>query len=241
MLPAAMNYPRPLRSIHQIELSTHCNLWCRYCPYPQQETLRNQPKMHMERRVFERALDWAETLNDRRDPDRAELSLTGIGEALLHPDFVAFVALARKRLPVHPIVFSTNGLLLTDEICERLAPYHVRVCVSMHRPERAGPAITAAKRHGIFLVANHSPASQAMDWAGQISVPWKSAPPITCEYLKSGWGVVLVDGRITTCCIDASGAGVVGHVDDPIESLTKPGTGLKPYSLCGPCHMQVPA
>jgi hypothetical protein len=232
-------YPRPLRSIHQIEVTTFCNLRCRYCPSPKQEQLRGQKAMHMDIRIFERALDWAEALNERREDKRGELSLTGIGEALLHPEFVDFVALARKRLPANPLVFSTNGLLLTDELCAQLAPYRPRIYVSLHRPEKAGPAIQAAKRYGLFEQANPAAALMAFNWAGQVD--WfVSAPPSVCEFLKSGWGVVLVDGRITTCCLDASGKGVVGHVDDPIESLTSPGTGLRPYELCQACHMSQP-
>jgi len=237
-------YPRPLRSIHQIEVTTFCNLRCRYCPSPQQEKLRQQKPMHMDRRVFERALDWAVALNDRRDDKRGELSLTGVGEALLHPEFVDFVALARKALPGNPLVFSTNGLLLDDKMCAALAPYRPRIYVSLHRPEKAGPAIQAAKRHGLFEQANPAPALAAFDWAGQVKGWFVSAPPGTCEYLRSGWGVVLVDGRITTCCLDASAKGVVGHVDDPIESLTAPGTGLKPWGDsavgCQVCHMAAP-
>ena len=240
-----MNYPRPLRSIHQIELTTHCQLKCEYCPLPIQETLRGQKAMHMERRVFERALDWVEALNDRRDDALGELSLTGIGEALLHPDFVEFLALARRRLPGTPLVFSTNGILLTDELCEKIAPYRPRVNVSLHHLNKAKRAIDAAKRHGIYDMCNPAPAISSFNWAGQVPGWPVSAPPIVCEYLKSGWGVVLVDGRITTCCLDASGKGVVGHVDDPIESLTSPGTGLKPWGDdsvgCRACHMSLPA
>jgi hypothetical protein len=54
-------------------------------------------------------------------------------------------------------------------------------------------------------------------------------------YLRDGAAVVMADGRVTTCCLDASGGGAIGHVDD------QPGTlKTKPWSLCGPCHMTVP-
>jgi len=200
--------------------------------------------MHMSRATFERALDWVDALNDRRDDKRGELSLTGIGEALLHPEFIEFVLLARKRLPGIPLVFSTNGLLLTDEVCRALAPARPRIFISLHRQEKAALAIRAAKAHGLFEQANPAPALAPFNWAGQLPHWFNAAPPLTCEYLASGWGVVLVDGRITTCCLDASGRGVVGHVDDPLESLTTPGTGLRPWGDeqvgCQRCHMIVP-
>lgn len=191
--------------------------------------------MDMDWATFQRAVAWAEYLNR----DGAELSLTGIGEALLHPEFVKMLAYARARLPQNLLVFSTNGILLTDDLAREIAPYNPTVYISLHRPEMAGPALEAVKRHGLSHGVNASPATSAFDWAGQVK--WHtSAPTIVCEYLKTGWAVVLVDGRITTCCLDASGAGVVGHIDQPFESLTKPNTGLKPYSLCATCHMTVP-
>lgn len=231
-----MEYPRPIREIHQIELSTFCNLRCKYCPYPWQEKLRNQPKMHMDWRTFERAIEWAVRLNG----SNKELSLTGVGEALLHPEFVNMLAYARECLPDNPLVFSTNGLLLTEELCETIARYRPQIYVSMHHLIKSGPAVEAAKKYGLLAGVNNSPATSAFDWAGQVPNWYVSAPKSPCEYLRSGWAVVLVDGRITTCCLDASAKGVVGHVDDPIESLTIPGTGLKPFSLCEKCHMWAP-
>jgi len=237
-------YPRPVRSIHQIEVTTRCNLRCVYCPSPIQPQLRNQAPMDMTRATFERALEWAVALNDRRDDERGELSLTGVGEALLHPEFVDFVRLAREALPGNPLVFSTNGLLLTDELCAKLAPYRPKVFVSLHRPEKAAHAIHAAKKAGILAGHNAEPGVSPFNWAGQVPGWPNLTPPRQCEFLRAGWAVVLVDGRITTCCLDASGAGVIGHVDDPIESLTKNGTGLKPWGNekmgCSACHMIVP-
>jgi hypothetical protein len=234
-----MKYPRPIRSIHQIELTTYCNLRCRYCPYPWQEKLRGQAKMHMSWEVFKRAIEWAVELNKPNDHMRNELSLTGVGEPLMHPDFVEMLAYARAALPRNFIVFSTNGILLTDEMAEKIAPYNPRVFVSLHRPEKAGHAIQAATKHGILEGYTPAAAVSAMDWAGQVD--WfVSAPAIPCEYLQSGWAVVLVDGRFTNCCVDASAKGVFGHVDDPFEMHTAEGTGLRPFSLCDKCHMTVP-
>jgi hypothetical protein len=215
--------------------------------------------MDMTMETFERALEWVRELNGRYvpevedvmlgrtvvteagahtagfDPAMAELSLTGVGEALMHPQFVDMLALARDAVGPHtPLVFSTNGILLTDELCERIAPYEPLVYVSLHRPEKAGHAIQAAKKHGILAGYNPSPATSAFDWAGQVD--WfVSHDPTPCEFLKSGWAVVLVDGRITTCCLDASAKGVVGHVDDEIGSAA-----IAPFSLCDTCSFTVP-
>jgi hypothetical protein len=189
---------------------------------------------------FERALEWA--VHFEKQGTQGELALTGLGEALLHERFVEYVRLAREALPHNRITFSTNGILLTEELCQALAPYRPEVYISLHRPEKAKHAVDAAQKAGILAAVNVSAATDAFDWAGQLEWP-NSAEPIPCEFLRSGWCVVLADGRITTCCLDATGAGVVGHVDDEIGSLS-----IEPWGAdyggreigCSACYQEVP-
>lgn len=231
-------YPRPLRDIHQIELTTRCNLKCHYCPhYP------NLPreKTDMEWRTFEEALKFVAFFV--RQGTQTELSLTGIGESLLHPRFVEMVAESRAVLGTHrPLTLTTNGLLLDDAMCAALAPFRPQVFVSLHRPEKAAFAVEAAKKHGILAGVNNSFATASFDWAGYQRnwTPIRSAPKIKCEFLRSGWGVILVDGRIATCCLDADGSSVVGNIfkDSPSAISLKPwGDETKG---CKGCHMEVP-
>lgn len=222
-------YPRPLTAIHQIEITSLCNLRCVYCPSPKLEQLRHQDKQHMTREVFEQTLALMKALGQK-----GEISLTGIGETLLHPEWREFILMARQAFPTNFINFSTNGLLLDDDACAYLAEYNVKVFVSLHRPEKAGPAINAAKRHGIYIQENASAALASMDWAGQVDWEVSADEGIRCDWLYHGWGAVLVDGRITNCCLDASAKGVVGTVFDDPKDLN-----LAPFSLCGDCH-QVP-
>lgn len=225
-----MIYPRPINTLHQVEVTSKCNLRCVYCPSPKLEQIRGQEKRHMDMEVFERTLHWCVSL-----PMQGELSITGIGETLLHPQWRDMIRMAREALPDAFINFSTNGLLLDDDACAWLSRWDCKVYVSLHRPEKAGPAIEAAKRHGIFMQENASAALASMDWAGQVD--WHVSAPenLECDWLKHGWGNVLVDGRITTCCLDAAGKGVVGTVWDEPGSLE-----IQPYELCSDCHMCVP-
>lgn len=224
-------YPRPVRDVHQLELTTRCNLHCRYCPhYP------NLPrtKEDMKWETFEQALDLVRFFV--RQQTQTELSLTGIGESLLHPRFLEMVEASRNVIGPHrQLTVTTNGLLLTEQLAQALAPFHPAVFVSLHRPEKAGHAVEAAKRAGILAGINNSFATSSFDWGGTQKNWFVSAPKILCEYLRSGWCVVLVDGRITTCCLDPDGRGVFAKLgDDP--SLMAFG----PHSLCETCHMVVP-
>lgn len=224
-----MTYPRPVTTIKQIEVTSRCNLACTYCPHPTMK--RTKEDMTME--TFEKAL--ALVRHYRAAGTQRELSITGIGEALLHPYFVIMINLAREALGWdHPLVFSTNGLLLTDEVALAIKDAKPFIFVSLHRPEASGPAIEVAKRHGLLAGMNHAFVTSSLDWAGQVK--WHvSAPRIKCEFLKEGWGVVLADGAITTCCIDAEKRGTIGTVDTPPEELQ-----MKPYSLCSSCNQEVP-
>ena len=135
-----------------------------------------------------------------------------------------------------PIVFSTNGLpSFTEEIAKACKKYNVEVMISLHRPEVAGRAIQMAQELGILKYVNNSFATEAFDWAGQVDWFVSVKKEVICEYLRSGWGVILFDGQITTCCLDSENKGVVGTVWDEPGSLE-----LEPYSLCQSCHMTVP-
>jgi len=214
--------------IHQIEVTTECNLRCKYCPHP------NLPreKRHMDMETFARALKWCE-FYDQTTGNQTELSLTGIGESLLHPHLLDFCAMARDALPGARLLFSTNGLLLTDHVARGLRDCGVVIDISLHRPEKAGPAIQIAKRHGILNSVNPAATTSSFDWAGFVDWP-VTAKNTVCYYLQDGWGCVLVDGRITTCCMDYDGSGVVGHVDDEIGARH----ALEEYRLCESCYLR---
>lgn len=229
-----VTYPRTIETVHQVEITTFCNLRCVYCPSPKLEKIRGQEKQHMSLATFKVAMEWAAFFDARGT--QKELSLTGIGESLLHPELPEIIRLARETLPERFINFSTNGIGLTDDICKVLARYGVGVYVSLHRPEKAGLAIEMLRKHGLFMAANAGAAVSSFDWGGQVDWP-VSAPSTTCDWLLDGWCNVLVDGRITTCCFDAAAGGVVGSVFDK-HLMGELGT--RPHGLCETCHLNVP-
>jgi len=224
-----VRYPRSITTMHQIEMTSICNLRCSYCTWPTMP----RPKVHMSRETFLKALDWVSHF--RQKGTQGELNLAGIGESTIHPDFVGFLALARKALGWnHRIVLATNGLAMTDELANAIRPYNPRIWVSLHRPEKAGPAIEILKRHNLIEGVSTDPAQASIDWAGQVDYH-VSAKTGRCDWLAEGWVMAMADGRVTTCCLDATGAGVVGTVESDPEEIR-----IQPYSLCDGCHLTPP-
>jgi hypothetical protein len=218
----------PIQQIHQIEITSRCNLRCKYCVHPTMA----RAKEDMPWEIFRQAISIAEFC--KHNGTQGQLNLAGIGESTMHPEFIPFLAYARERLgKQQEIVLATNGLLVNDAMAEAMEPYRPKVFVSAHRPEKAGPAIEALKRVGLLEGVSVDPTMAAVDWAGQVK--WHvSAVRSVCPWLSHAWGMVLSDGRITRCCFDSTGVGVIGHVSDGVQPYTAP------YSLCASCHHTVP-
>lgn len=220
----------PIRAIHQIEMTSQCNLRCRYCTHPKMP----RPKQHMDEATYAKALKWAAFF--QRKHYHPELNLAGIGESTLHPEFVRNVFLAREAVGWNvSLVLATNGLLMTDELAQAIKAAKPSVWVSLHRPERAGPAVEALKRAGILSGISADPSLAAVDWAGQVN--WHVSAPkgAPCPWIKSSMVMVMSDGRVTRCCFDSTGKGVIATVDDDLATFA-----TSPWDLCSTCHLAVP-
>lgn len=221
--------PRPINSVHQIEITSRCNLKCSYCPSPN----LGRPKVDMSIETFQRALKWVKHYVSVGT--QKELNLAGIGESTIHPRFIEMLGLARDVVGDDvKIIFATNGIQITDEQVAAMEPYHPEVWVSLHQPKKAAEAVSLYRKYGLLKGFSIDPSTNANDWAGQVK--WKTDFPgsMACQWLRGGWVMVMADGRITTCCLDATGDGVIGHVDDIIDSLQS-----KPWSLCKGCHQEI--
>jgi hypothetical protein len=218
----------PVREIHEIELSSVCNLACRYCPHPKLQ----REKAHMAWETFERTMEHVAYLCAQGT--QGEVSLTGIGEAILYPRFAEALFRVREVIGPRNIVLATNGVAMTRELADILAQLRVIVFVSTHRPEKAGPAWEMLKKAGAIGGLNTAFVDSSIDWAGQTK--WHvSAPVHECTYLGAAWAVVRQDGSINACCMDAHSKHKLATVWD------EPGTLMtRPIALCSNCHLTVP-
>src|SRR5262245_27520539 len=97
-----------VKDLHQIEITSRCNLRCVYCVHPHMP----RAKEDMTEEVFLQSLKWAKHFHTvgTRVPGgdvwkQKELNLAGIGESTIHPRFVEFIHLARDI--VGPDMFLT--------------------------------------------------------------------------------------------------------------------------------------
>lgn len=221
--PQAPTYP--VTSVHQIEMTSQCNLRCRYCAHPKMP----RAKMHMELDTYLKSLAWAQR-------SVGELNLAGIGESTMHPEFVRYVHFAREAIGWNrDLILATNGLLMNDDMAQAIAPTRIRVWVSLHRPERAGPAVEALKRAGILAGVSADASIAAVDWAGQVN--WHVSTPVKgqpCNWVRPGRVFVLADGRVARCCFDAKGDDVLGTVFEDVFAMR-----TSAYDLCANCHLVV--
>lgn len=215
-----------VEAIHQIELTSRCNLRCKYCVWPTMP----RPKQDMPMDIYVRCLEWVRKFVERGT--QRELNLCGIGESTMVPDFLERVRLAREYAGFHTaLVFATNGLLITEDLAKALKPFKPLVGVSAHRPEKAGPAIEILKKHGLLSWISVDPSSSAIDWAGQVK--WfVSAKPEPCPWIMYRRAFVMSDGRMSACCLDGTGDEAFGNILTFNEDTDLTG----PYKLCATCN-----
>jgi len=219
----------PVTCVHQIELTSRCNLRCPYCVHPKMP----RAKADMEWETFTKAIGWAAEF--QRRGTQGELNLAGIGESTMHPRFLDMLTYARATLGRRQeLTLTTNGLLVDEAMAWSMAiasgDAPLRVFVSLHRPERAKRAVDALRKHGLLVGVSTDPATAAVDWAGQVDWQVTAQRGRPCPWVRGGWVMVMSDGRLTRCCFDGSGIGVLGHVNDDVPALQ-----TSAYRLCRTC------
>ncbi len=114
-------------SLVQVEPASRCNLRCQMCPVTTKGTLSTQDPGVMSAEVWATVRQTASRIG--------RVILTGFGEPLLHPDFLDMLRELDARRVM--IGFSTNGILVTDDIARELAAIHslAHVNVSIDSPD----------------------------------------------------------------------------------------------------------
>lgn len=215
-----------ITSLHDIELTSRCNLRCHYCPQPTMA----RAKVDMTDEIFERCLYWLKEFRQQY------VHLHNFGEPTLDPKLVERVEAVRQIVP-EPIL-CTNGVGVTRELVRQLKWAGLaRMDVSIHRPEVAQWAVSYAKEVGLNSMLAIGPAANTHDWAGQV----KGKAPVTvnqgefdCQFLRYQRAVALSDGSVAACCIDAEGQSARPAPPTVFDDLRK--LSFRPFELCRSCH-----
>lgn len=228
-----------INSIINIELSAFCNNNCKYCPAPNQA--KSRPVGLMEMPTFERTIEHVNVLIDR-GKQKPQVNLFGIGEPFLNPRIIEMTSYARRALPYQVKVHTnTNGKIPARNlgILDQMLDAGIdSIDVTVH-PESYEQAMLTVRRLRELRIpgtVSIDPVLSPNNWAGQVD--WPAANYCyPCQWLRDGDVMVMWDGRVTACCLDAQGLGVIGHITDA-DILERT---VKTFALCTNCHQEVPA
>lgn len=211
-------------SFHTLEITSRCNLRCHYCPQP--KMLRD--KKDMSREIFDRVLYWLEKF---QQPD---LHMHNFGESTLHPDLVEYVRDVKRFVPF--VGLSSNGVGVKRELIVDLKKAGLsKLSISVHRPEAAQWTVEMCRDVGLPYDIASGAILNTHNWAGQVDAPVTMDVPFECHFLREQRAVVLSDGSVAACCIDAEGTSVHSTIWDDLTTVDH-----RPFPLCVNCHHIVP-
>lgn len=225
---------RPVETVNVIEVASVCNLSCVYCPCPKQMEWRDVGLMDMG--TYNKALGLVQHFE--RKGTQGEVCLYMFGEPMLHPRVVDMVRDLRAVLPAYKsVLLSTNGYGMTASTARALHEAGVTVIsLSDHEAPLAMRAIIELKKAGVPWRYWRGAIWEPNNYAGLVE--WAPAEEVArygCDWFIKGMVAVMSDGRVTTCCNDAGGWGVIGTVDDPPDTLE-----MRPFDLCRTCNQVLP-
>lgn len=209
-------------NMHQIEITSRCNRACAYCIHRSMP----RPKQDMSEETFRAVIGWAKRLNKPGD----EVNLAGVGESLLHPQFVQFITFARQELSEARFVLATNGEAMTTEIADAMWRNAVFAWVTLHDMQAATPAVRMLVERRILGGISIHPALESINWAGQVEWPVMACRTV-CEWRLREWLFVASDGSVLQCCQDGIGGSKLGTIDDDLAVMTP-----RRHSLCDKCN-----
>jgi hypothetical protein len=183
--------------------------------------------------TFEKVIAWVDVLVKRGT--QTEINLHGIGEPTMNPLLVDFVRIARDHLPPrYNIHLNTNGNHMTEELAMSLKKAGInQIDVTGHDARSAARTVRILKKVGIFGCLSMDFILFPNNWAGQVDwfPPDYSYP---CPWLDKGQVMVMWDGTVLTCCIDAFATNILGSVYNGVSEIDR--IDLKSFKLCDNCH-----
>jgi radical SAM protein with 4Fe4S-binding SPASM domain len=96
-----------------IDLCTYCNLKCKFCFHYKNEVMNQMMDMDLLKKIINDIKIFKQKLK--------KISIGGFGENLIHPQFIDILKYIIDSEITEYIELFTNGILLTEELCESIA------------------------------------------------------------------------------------------------------------------------
>ena len=227
--------------IYQMETTNYCNAKCDYCPH--KDMTREKGFISLE--TVQKVID-----NCKKE-DQQYIALHHMGEPLLHKEIYTICKMFKEANI--ETEFSSNGLLLTAEVLcnlDKAGLGLLRIAMDYLYETKVDKIYDAFEE----FFANSKPSMKIYihtvegndlsnfekfpinvmskpkdNWAGQIEGQSTLTKGNECYFLNYNYGVVLWNGDIVNCCLDADGKDIIGHIDDISHLKTKC------FSLCKDC------
>jgi len=221
-----------IATINTIETSSICDNRCEYCPAPIQG--KHRETGWMDWKTFHESIKWV--IHFSKQGTQRELNLFGVGEPTLHPDLAEMVEYARKHLPIRQkLHLNTNGNNMTFELAVKLKKAGISsIDITGHNARSVAQTIRYFRQVGIDGQISMDFMTSPNNWAGQVDwfhPDYYKTKGMECPWLNKGQVMVMSNGDVTNCCIDAFATGVFSHVT---EDLTQ--KQVQPFQLCETCH-----
>lgn len=224
-----------LKTFSTIELSSLCNLECRYCV--NRLIGPDRKRGIMSEQTFNLSLVWLEILCDRGT--QKEVNLNGNGESCLDMDLPNRIRRVKDVMGDRTVMMCTNGINMTMDLAKKMKDAGLDRCdLSIHDAYHCRRTWNIFRKIGMSSVVNGGLIVSSHNWAGQlesenqVDINFKNQ----CDPLIEGRGYIQMEGNVTPCCYDYRDLGVFGDVRND-HLLEMP---IRPYSLCPDCHQEIP-
>jgi hypothetical protein len=191
----------------------------------------------MTEEVFEKSLEWLSVFV--RNGTQAELNFFGVGESLLHPNFMDMLQRTRYVMPSYlPLIMNTNGTHLTEQLVRQMMDIGLdKIDITDHEAIVTMRAIKIFRKVGIRFGYSRDAIINPNNWGGLVKgwVEEVEHTRVLCPWLSRGQVMVMSNGDVTRCCQDAFARGLLGTVFDNLLEIDH-----TPFSQCRTCHEDVP-
>jgi hypothetical protein len=191
----------------------------------------------MSEEVFSKSLDWLKFFV--RQGTQQELNFFGVGEPLLHPNFLDMLERTRDVMPSYlPLIMNTNGTHVTELLVREMKRIGLdKIDITDHDAKTTMEALRVFRKVGIRHGYSRDAITRPNNWGGLVKdwIENEEHQRYPCPCVGRGQVMIMSDGRVTRCCQDAFARGIICTVWDNLPEFDH-----TPFTQCLTCHEDIP-